>query len=88
MKEKDLNKTQIEMLKKMLEWDSEYWFPYYYFDDIFEVKTLKREMRGLIAKGYVKFHRGGLNDDGEVTGGSGFTLNYGRRKEIEELVKV
>lgn len=84
---KELTDKQIKMLAKMLEWDIGYYYPYFYFDDLFDDKTLRKEMRGLISGGYVNLMRGGLNEDGEVVGGSGFSLNYERRNEIEEIVK-
>jgi hypothetical protein len=84
---KELTDIQLKMLAKMLEWDMEYRYPYSYFDDIFDIKTLKREMRGLIAGGYVEISRGGLNDEGEVCGGTGFSLEWSRRREIEDLLK-
>ena len=83
----EFTKTQVEMLKQMLTWDNEYSYPYSYFDDIAEKKILKKEMRGLIARGYVEMHRGGINDDGELTGGTGFCLNYERKNEIKNILE-
>ena len=80
----NLTDNQKTMLRKMLEWDPRYHYPYFYFDDILDDKTLKKEMRGLIASGRVELCRGGINDDGEMVGGSGFVINYERRKEIEQ----
>ena len=86
--ERELNDIQIKMLEKMLEWDYEYSYPYDYFDNIFDKNTLKKNMRGLVAKGYVQICRGGMDDDdGHPIGGTGFCLDYERIKEIRELVK-
>ena len=82
-----LTENQKLMLKKMLEWDREYSYPYFYFDDILDDKTLRKEMRGLIASGRVEMYRGGINEDGEVVGGTGFCITYDRRLEIEEEIK-
>jgi len=79
--------TQKVMLKKMLGWNQEYLYRYFHFDNIFDIKTLKKEMRGLISGGYVKLCRGGINDDGEVMGGTGFCLDYERLDEIKKLTK-
>ena len=76
------------MLKQMLEWDDEYYYPYSEFNDLPDKKVLKKEMRGLISRGYVKICRGGINDDGEVVGGTGFILDYERRKEVRDLLKI
>lgn len=84
----ELTDIQIQMLKQMLEWDFEYSYPYSEFDDIADKKILKKEMRGLIMLGYVEMYRGGINDDGEMFGGTGFSLNYERRDEMRELVRV
>jgi hypothetical protein len=86
----ELTPIQVEMLKQMLEWDTEYRYPYSEFYDLPEVKTLKKEMRGLVAKGYVKISRGGVDDDdGHVIGGTGFYLDYELipdiRKDVEHL---
>jgi hypothetical protein len=85
METKEFTDTQIQMLKKMLEWDDEYYYPYFYFDDLAPDKVLKKEMRGLIARGYVNLMRGGINDEGQICGGSGFCLNYERRQEVKDL---
>lgn len=86
--ERELNDIQLKMLEKMLEWDYEYSYPYDYFDNIFDKNTLKKNMRGLVAKGYVQICRGGMDDDdGHPIGGTGFCLDYERIKEIRELVK-
>jgi hypothetical protein len=53
------------MLKKMFEWNMKYRYPYSSFDDIYDKKTLKREMKRPISLGYAKINRGGFNDDGE-----------------------
>lgn len=82
----ELNDKQLKMLEKMMEWDDEYWYPYYYFDDIYDKKTLQKEMKGLVSSGLVKICRGGLNDDGEVAGGCGFGIVYGKRREVENLL--
>jgi len=82
----DLTPIQKEMLKQMLEWDREYRYPYSEFNDIAEKKVLQKEMRGLISRGWVEINRGGLDDDGQVCGGTGFSLAYERIKEIEDLL--
>lgn len=84
---KELTKIQLEMLKQMLEWDYEYSYPYSEFNDIADKKVLKKEMRGLVAGGYVEISRGGINDDGEMYGGTGFSLNYERIGEVRKLVE-
>jgi hypothetical protein len=73
---------QVKMLQKMLDWDNDYYYPYDWFDDLYPKKILKKEMRGLIARGWVLFHRGGIDDEGRICGGSGFSL---RSERIEEL---
>lgn len=85
----DLTLVQKEMLKQMLDWDMEYRYPYCYFEGAIALmgkKILAKEMRGLISSGRVKMDRGGLNDDGEVSGGTGFSINYERRREIEQEI--
>lgn len=87
----DLTPIQKEMLKCMLLWDEEYSYPYDHFEDeyghlITDKKILKKEMRGLLASGRVELYRGGLNEDGEVVGGCGFSIPYDRRREIETEV--
>lgn len=84
---KELTSIQSEMLKQMLEWDYEYCFPYSEFNDIADKKVLKKEMRGLIAGGYVEISRGGIDDDGQMFGGTGFSLNYERIGEIRKIVE-
>ena len=76
------------MLKEMLDWDSEYSYPYSYFEGIgIDIKTLKKEMRDLISSGLVKIWRGGIDeDDGHVMGGTGFAIDYERRDEVEKIV--
>jgi hypothetical protein len=83
----ELTLIQIQMLEQMLNWDMEYCYPYVEFDGIADKNTLKKEMRGLISKGFVKISRGGMNEDGEISGGTGFFLDHERRMEIEELVQ-
>jgi hypothetical protein len=84
----EITRIQKEMLRQMLEWDKEYAYNYYWFNDLPDKKILKKEMRGLISKGFVEVCRGGINDDGQLLGGTGFVLNYERRQEIKELVLV
>jgi hypothetical protein len=61
----ELRNIKLEMLKKMFEWNMKYRYPYSSFDDIYDKKTLKREMKRPISLGYAKINRGGFNDDGE-----------------------
>jgi len=84
---------QKQMLSAMLGWDDEYRYPYSSFEDdygnpIADKKILKKEMRGLISRGWVEINRGGINDDGEVCGGTGFSINYERRRELEKLMEA
>jgi len=85
---KEFTKIQIMILKEMLTWETDYSYGYWYFDCHVDKKTLKKEMRGLIIKGYVKIQRGGTNDDGELVGGTGFCLAYERRKELENIIQA
>lgn len=85
-----LTEIQLKMLEQMLTWQ-EYCYGYWYFDIYIDGKAvkkeqLKKEMKGLRERGYVKYVRGLINDDGEVCG-SGFEINYMKREEIEQLVK-
>jgi len=82
-----LTPMQIKMLEKMLEWDSEYSYPYYYFDDLAPQKVLSKEMKGLRELGYVRMCRGGLDDyDGTLIGGTSFIIEWSKRQEIKNLI--
>lgn len=84
--EKKLTPVQVEMLKQMLEWDSDYSYGYDYFNDIADKKILKKEMKGLMKLNCVKMFRGGMDDDGQLVGGAGFCIVYEKRKEIKDFI--
>lgn len=87
-----VNEVQKQMLEQMLHWN-EYSMSTDYLDDILidGRKVMKPEllknMRELRQLGLVEMFRGGLNDDGEVVGGTHFSIIYEKRKEVEELIK-
>ena len=86
----ELTPIQVEMLKQMLEWGREYSYGYDWFEGIADKKILKKEMRGLISRGYVEISRGGIDEDTGLTmGGTGFFLDYELipdiKKDIENL---
>lgn len=90
-----LNEVQKQMLKQMLEWDSDYSFGYYEFDNIFMSKGLvtriglQKNMAELRKLGLVKMYRGGINDDtGLVVGGTGFAIPYEMRTKVKELLDI
>lgn len=88
-KRRDLTEIQKEMLRQMLEWDNEYSYPYSEFTEItldggiVQKKTLQKEMRGLVSRGFVKISRGGIDDDGQLYGGTGFYLDSERMEDIK-----
>lgn len=81
------------MLKQMIHW-GEYSYSSSWLDDIkldgsvVSKKELLKNMRALIELGLVRMYRGGLNDDGEVVGGTHYSIAYSKKKEIEELIGV
>lgn len=88
-----LNKIQIEMLKQMINW-GEYSYSYWYFDDIkingnvVSKKELQSNMAELRKLELVKMYRGGLNEDGEVVGGTHFGIPYSKLKEVESMIET
>jgi len=80
-----ITEVQKDMLKQMLAWDQDYSFDYNWFEGI-DRKTLKKEMKILREIGLSKMSRGGINDDGEVVGGTHFYIPYEKRREVEVLV--
>lgn len=89
---REINGVQKQMLTQMLDW-FEYSYNTDWFDDILidGRKVMKPEllknMRELREMGLVEMFRGGLNDDGEVVGGTHFSIIYEKRAEIKELLK-
>lgn len=61
---------------------------YSYLEEFTELpkKTLQKEIKALRGRGFVRYVKGLINDDGEVCG-SGHCLNSAKRLEIEALVK-
>ena len=90
--EPQLTDIQCLMLKSMLEWqDYVYGYDMGFEDLLWEKKATKEELRenmkGLKEMGLVRMGHGGINDDGEVVGGTWFQIIYGKEREIEQLIK-
>jgi hypothetical protein len=88
--EKRLTENQLRILKVYFEEDMDTWgwsLPFRGFDKLgLDRKTLSKEFKGLREMELVEFNRGLFNEE-EETAGSGYGLNYKKRKEIEELMK-
>ena len=88
-----LNEIQKEMLKEMLNWgeysySSDWLLNVIKIDGVYvEKKEILENMRKLREAGLVHMFRGGLNEDGEVVGGTHFSIKYGKIKEVEALVE-
>lgn len=82
-----LIEIEFRILEHFVELDEDYCYGY----DEFVVATglskeeLKPAMKSLREKGFVEYHRGLINDDGE-TAGSGFGLNYRKKSEAWDWV--
>ncbi len=82
----NLTDNELLVLKEMLNWDQDYSFGYAYLEEThLDRKELKKCIAHLRELGLVKMSRGGLNDDGEVVGGTGFYIEYSKRKVVEAL---
>lgn len=83
-----LTEIQKKMLKNLLESAYDYYYGYWLVGEgIEDKKAMKKEMKGLREMGLVDFKRGLMNDDGEVCG-SGFQIFYGKREDVEELLRT
>ncbi len=68
----ELTDNELLILKEMIGWDQDYSFGYDYLTDTkIDRKELKKCIKHLRELGLVSMSRGGLNDDGEVAGGTG-----------------
>ena len=45
-------------------------------------KTARKAIKSLRTKGFLRFHRGGTNEDGELCGGSGYGITQLGRKAL------
>ena len=88
---KQLSEVQKAMLAQMLEW-YDYAKSTYWLDDILidGRKVMKPEilknMRELIKMGLVEMFRGGFNDDGDMVGGTHYSIVWEKRAEVEKLL--
>lgn len=86
-----LNKVQAEMLAQMLEW-YDYAKSTYWLDDILidGKKVMKPEilknMREMVKMGLVEMFRGGFNDDGDMVGGTHYSIVWEKRAEVQRLL--
>lgn len=86
-----LNKVQAEMLAQMLEW-YDYSMSTYWLDDILidGKKVMKPEilknMREMVKMGLVEMFRGGFNDNGDMVGGTHYSIVWEKRAEVQRLL--
>jgi len=84
----EFSENEIIVLKAMLEWDQDYSYGYWYLEDTgLDRKTLQKCIKRLRELDLVKMSRGGINDDGEVVGGTGFYISYDKREVVELLTR-
>lgn len=92
----ELNEVQKQILRQMFDWANwdNCWHSYYHFDDILidgrkvMRPELQKNMAELRETGLVKMYRGGLDDEGQVCGGTGFAIPDDKMKEVEELLGI
>ena len=81
-----LTDNQIKILRAFREQTEEdLYYSYGWLEIDLDIKTLKKEMKGLRELGLVDFQRGLMDEDGGVAG-SGHQIAYGKRKEVDEIL--
>lgn len=63
-----------------------YYYRFLVSDTGLDLETVKKEVQELKRLGLVEYVRGLMTEDGEVAG-SGFTIPYGKIKELEPFLK-
>ena len=84
----DLSENETLILRTMIDWDQDYSYGYAYLEETgIDRKELRKTIKRLRELGLVKISRGGINEDGEVVGGTGFYIPYEMLKTVEAMTK-